>query len=365
MGKTCLSAAFIIVAALILSLLLLNPCYAENTFPVIDSAGRMVKVPANVRRIICIGPGCLRLICYLGAHDRVVGVEAFEKIQQVGKSYRYALPQLLTLPVIAPGGPGNVNKEPDLEAVLNVKPDVIFTSYMEKGRAETLQQKIGVPVVTLSYGRLGSFGNELYDSLRLAGKILGKGKRAEEIVSFIERAKADLSKRVSGLEEAARPSVFVGAVGYRGVQGIESTETDYMPFDWVRALNVARREGKNGHFFVNREKILAWNPELIFLDALGLNVIAADYRKRPRFYQALQAFRKGRVYILWPFNAYATNVDTVIIDAYATGRILYPERFEDIALESKVDEIYCFFMGKSVAGSMRRDAGPLGARWKP
>lgn len=354
-----------IAAALIACLLSPSLCPAQKALSVIDSSGRTIQVPGEARKVICIGPGCLRLICYLGAHDRVAGIEAFEKIQQVGRSYRYAIPQLLTLPVIAPGGPGNVNKEPDLEAVLKVKPNVIFASYMEKQRADSLQQKIGIPVVTLSYGRFGSFDRELYTSLRLAGKILAREKRAEEIIGYIENTKTDLLKRTAGIEEASKPSVFVGGIGYRGAQGLESTETDYLPLEWIRARNVAKSEGKTGHLFINKEKVLTWDPDVIFLDSLGLSIIAADHQKKPQFYQALKAFQKGKVYVLWPFNAYMTNIDTVIIDAYVAGLILYPERFRDVAIDKKIDEVYRFFIGRSVADLMTKDAGVPGKQWKP
>lgn len=354
-----------IAMALIVLFLSSSLCPAREVTTVTDSTGRTVKVPGDVKKIICIGPGCLRLICYLGAHDAVAGIEAFEKTLQVGRSYRYAVPQLLTLPVIAPGGPGNVNKEPDLEAVLKVKPDVIFASYMEKQRADTLQQKIGIPIIALSYGRFGSFGNELYASLRVAGKILARENRADEIIGYIEKAKADLSKRTAGIEESSKPSVFIGGIGYRGAQGIESTESDYLPLEWVGARNIARSEGKAGHLFVNKEKILEWDPDVIFLDSLGLSIIAADCQKKPQFYQALKAIRNGRAYVLWPFNAYMTNIDTVIIDAYTVGLILYPERFRDVSIDKKIDEVYRFFIGRSVRDSMVKDAGAPGRQWKP
>lgn len=365
MRKPVLPAFSAIAMALIVLLLSPSLCPAQKAVTVTDSTGRTVKVQGEVKKVICIGPGCLRLICYLGAHDRVAGIESFERTMQVGRSYRYAIPQLLTLPVIAPGGPGNVNKEPDLEAVLKVKPDVIFASYMEKQRADTLQQKIGIPVIALSYGRFGSFGNELYASLRAAGKILTREKRAEEIIGYVEKAKADLSKRTAGIKGSSKPSVYIGGIGYRGAQGIESTESDYLPLEWVGARNVAKSEGKTGHLFVNKEKILEWDPDVIFLDSLGLSIIAADHQKKPRFYQALKAFRNGKTYVLWPFNAYMTNIDTVIIDAYTVGLILYPERFRDVAIDKKTDEVYSFFIGRSVRESMIKDAGVQGTQWKP
>jgi iron complex transport system substrate-binding protein len=366
MGRPIPGPILLVITAIIAFALVPTASSArQGIMAVTDLAGRTVSVPGQATRIICVGPGCLRLICYLGAQGSVVGVEAFEKTRQTGRAYAYATPEVRTLPVIGPGGPANVNKEPDLEAVLKVKPEIIFATYLEKARADGLQRKIGIPVVTLSYGKFGSFDNELYSSLALAGKILGRERRAEEIAAFMEKTKRDLAKRTEAVSKASQPTVYVGGVGYRGAQGMESTETNYLPLEWIRARNMAKGEGKEGHLFVNKEKILAWDPDIILVDALGLSVIASDYDKKPQFYQALKAFKAGRVYILWPFNAYMTNVETVIIDAYMAGKILYPALFRDVAIEKKTDEVYTFFLGRSVAESMKKDAGVLGTRWTP
>ena len=65
--------------------------------------------------------------------------------------------------------------------------------------------------------------------------------------------------------------------------------------------------------------------------------------------------------MLYPFNYYVTNVDTAIADAYAAGKILYPEKFQDVDLPQKADEIYSFLVGKPVYAEMTQDFGPLGA----
>jgi iron complex transport system substrate-binding protein len=331
---------------------------------VTDIAGRAVAFKAEPHRIICLGPGCLRLICYLGAQDRLVGVENFEKTQLWGRPYRYAAPSVLNLPVIGPGGPGNVNKEPDLEAVLKVKPDMIFATYMDAAKADALQKKIGVPVVLLSYGRFASFDEDLYRSLRIAGRIFGHEKRAEELQAFINAAQKDLARRTEGTAKDPKPGVYVGGIGYRGAQGVESTETTYMPLEWIRGRNVAKEAG-SGHVFINKEQLLSWNPDIILLDALGLKVVATDYARKPDFYQALKAFRQKKVYVIWPFNSYTTNVGTVILNAYVLGKLLYPARFKDIDINRKADEIYRFFVGTPVAAAMKKGYGEPGAVWAP
>ena len=87
-----------------------------------------------------------------------------------------------------------------------------------------------------------------------------------------------------------------------------------------------------------------------------------DYRKNPQFYRALRAFAQQNVYRLLPFVYYTVNVDTAIADAYAVGKILYPQQFADINLPRKADEIYTFLVGKPVYTQMQSSYGALGEK---
>lgn len=333
---------------------------ASGSVTVTDLAGRTLDVPLAPDRIICLAPGTLRLVCYLGGADRVVGIEEMEKRRPKGRPYWLANPDLHGLPVIGPGGPKSINQEPDLEAVLKVRPQVVFASYMSAGRADALQRKIGIPVVVVSYGRVGSFDKEVYVSLRLVASILKKDKRAEEIVSFVEQARRDLLARTEGLDDAAKPTAYVGAVGYKGFQGVESTDAGYVPFEWVRAKNVAKGAAKDEHLFIEKEQLLVWNPDVIFIDGGGLSLVKQDFERKTEFYAGLKAFKEKRVYLLWPFNMYATNIATAMADAYAIGKILTPERFRDIDPKMKADQVYSFLVGKPLYNQMEKDFGQLG-----
>ncbi len=335
--------------------------WAEDRTTVTDTAGRRVEVPSPPGRIICLSPGALRQICYLGAAGKVVGVEGLEKNHPMGRPYWLAHPELAALPVVGPGGPKSINGEPDLEAVLKVKPDVIFVTYMESAKADALQKKLGIPVVVLTYGRFEQFDEVVYDSLRVAGKALNAESRAADVIAFAQNCKGDLKKKTAGLGAAATAGVYAGAVGFKGTQGIESTDANYPPLEWVNANNVAQRSGKQGHLFIDKEQLLAWDPEVIFIDGGGLSLVRQDFQKKAELYKALRAVKNGRVYLLFPFNWYMTNICTTIIDAYAVGKVLYPDRFADIDLKRKADEVYTFFVGKPVYERMERDFGELGS----
>ena len=327
-----------------------------------DIAGRRVTVSEPPARIICVGPGALRLIVYLEAQDRVVGVESMEKRHASGRPYWLAHPQLRTLPVIGSGGPGAINKKPDMEAVLRAAPDLIFATYMDAPLADEVSATLNVPVVVLSYGELAVFDTTVYKSLELAGTILDRNARADRVIAFIERVRADLGRRARDAGADAGPGVFVGGIGHRGAHGIESTQRDYIPLDWNQARNAARQVQATvgSHVMVDKEILLGLDPEVIFIDGGGLALVAEDYRKKPDFYKALTAFRQKKVYSLLPFNFYTTNIGTAMADAYAIGKTIYPARFTDVDLAAKADEIYTFLVGQSVYAAMQAEYGRLG-----
>ena len=345
-----------IVILMLLSGCVQNQSNVEGKVKVTDMLGRTVEVPEKVNRVVCVGPGALRLIVYLDAVDKVVGVEdAEKKWSPYGRPYRLAHPELADLPTIGQGGPTPV---PYPEEIIKVNPDVIFAAYIDSQQADNLQEKTGVPVVVLSYGQLATFTNEeVFDSIRLAGKILGKEDRAEEVVNFIQNTISDLNSRTKDIPEEEKLSVYVGGIGYKGQQGIESTECYSPPFIAVNAKNVVDVLDKPGHVFIDKEKLLDWDPDIIFIDEGGFALVKNDYDKNLDFYNSLGAFKNGNVYGILPFNYYTTNIGTALADAYYIGKVLYPDRFSDIDPEKKADEIFEFLVGKPVYEEMKEKWG--------
>lgn len=331
---------------------------------VTDMAGRTVTLPARPERIIGLGPGALRLIVYLEAQDKVCGVEEMEKLNPRGRPYWMAHPELARLFRCGPGGPASINKKPDMEAVLAVSPQVIFITYMEAALADEVSKTLGIPVVVLSYGAFATFDTTVYDAFRIMGKILGKEDRAESVIRFIEAGRLDLDARTRTAPEGGRPRAYIGGVGYKQAYGLESTEQRHIPLEWVHAVNLAESlpAAAGSHVFAGKEQLLGLDPDVIFIDAAGKALLAQDKKKQPAFYKSLKAFRSGRVFVLYPFNSYTTNIGTAIADAYAIGKILYPERFTDIDPEQKAGEIYRFLLGRDIYPEMKKDYGNLGAK---
>ncbi|MGB9792797.1 MAG: iron ABC transporter substrate-binding protein, partial [Thermacetogeniaceae bacterium] len=312
-------------------------------------------IPVPAKRVVAIGPGALRLVCYAGGADKVVGIENMEKQQPAGRPYILAHPELKSLPTIGQGGPDST---PDAEKLVSVKPDVIFVAYLvDKAKADELQEQTKIPVVVLSYGNQVPFDEDVYRSLRLIGEIIGEERRAEDVVAYLKKCQEDLRQRTKDIPEEKKPTVYVGALGMKGVHGIESTAARYGPFVAIGARNVVDETGREGSLMIEKEKLLAWDPEIVFIDEGGLSLVRDDYKKNRQFYQSLRAFRNGMVYGQMPFNYYTTNIDTAIADAYYAGKVIFPDRFQDIDPAKKADEIYSFLLGKPLYQQMAKDFG--------
>ncbi|MBC7330823.1 MAG: iron ABC transporter substrate-binding protein [Synergistetes bacterium] len=349
-----------LIIGLTIFFLLLSTVYASEKVKVTDLYGREVEVPREAKRVIAIGPGALRLVVYLQALDKVVGVERAEKAWEVyTRPYRLANPQIAELPTIGVGGPDN--PQPNVEEILRVKPDVIFATVRPE-YAQSLQEKLNIPVLAINYGTLGNFRTkELFQSIRLMGKVLGKSERAEEVISYIENIVKDLNERT---KDASKPSkVYVGGLGFKGRHGITSTSPTFPPFEVNNIVeeNIARKIEVSRHVFVDKEFLLKEQPEVIFLDLGNLHLVRQDYAKDKAFYRSLDAFRNGRVYGIYSFNFYNTNVEQALVDSYWVGKVLMPERFKDIDIKRKANEIYRFFVGKELYEEISSKYGELGA----
>ena len=341
-------------------LLLLSGCSEKSEVEggfvkIVDMAGRTVEVPEKVERVVAIGPGALRFVVYLNAADKVVGVEDAEIYwDSAGRPYRMAHPEFSELPVIGKGGP---NPVPNLEKIAELNPDVIFVTANPK-LADSIQEKTGIPTVVVSYGSFGEFDDEAFiGSITLVGKILDKKERAEEIVKFLKETVRDLERRTEGIPEDKKLRVYVGALSYKGGHGIESTQCDFPPLTVLHAKNVVCEADVKGIIFIDKEKLLEWDPDVIFIDEGNLHLVKADFEKNKEFYMSLKAFREGRIYGILPFNFYWTNVEIALADAYFIGKVLYPEKFADIDVEKKADEIIEFFVGKKLYGELAERYG--------
>jgi iron complex transport system substrate-binding protein len=341
------------------------PGFCDPLRTLTDSLGTQVTLPQRIDHTIGSGSGCLRIITYLGAQDKIVAVDDIEKRTNRFDARPYALanPQFKDFPIF---GEFRGHDHPERIVSLNPLPQVILKTFSTMGVDPTeLHQKTGIPVVTIEYGDLGHQRQTFFKGLETAGRTLNKEKRAQAIIGFFKSQIAELEKRTAGI--ANPPTCFVGGIAYKGPHGFQSTEPGYPPFQFVNAVNVAATPGSLGgkmtRSTISREKLMVWDPDVLFLDLStlqmgdaggGLSELATD----PAF-QALTAVQQGRIFGVLPYNWYSQNFGSILANAWFIGKVLYPEQFTDVDPAQKADEIYTFLVGSPVFKAMDARFGNL------
>lgn len=334
--------AFVLAAVLCLGLFAGCSSPADdsgNTRTITDSQGRLVEVPEKVESIVCVGVGALRYTCYVGAADLVVGVEDYETKAGMSRLYNYVnFDKFKDLPVIGTNG------EPYTEEIINVAPQVIVMSAYASADADDLQAKTGTPVVVVP-GSDTTLDDDAYKTIRVLGELYGMESRAAELTDYLKGIQKDLDDRTKDIPDAEKPSVYVAGVSFKGAHGFEGTEACYGPFELIHANNLANTTGQTGAFDIDLEQVLSWDPDIIFLDFNGMDLINEDYAKNPDYYNSLTAVKAGKVYSQISFRSSASNLETALADAYYAACIIFPEQFSDVDPAEKAGEIFEMLLG--------------------
>ena len=340
--KKCIS--MFIVCAVVIGLLTecnAAPAATDHTRTITDSHSRQVEIPEKVESAVCVGVGALRYSCYVGTADLIIGVEDYETKPGISRLYNYVnYDKFRDLPVIGTNG------VPYTEEIITLSPDVIVMSQSASVEAEELQNKTGIPVVVIP-GSDTTLDENAYETIRILGQLYSMETRATELTEYLKSIQKDLDERTKDIPEEEKSTVYVAGVSFKGAHGFEGTESYYGPFELIHARNLANTTGQSGAFDIDLEKVLSWDPDVIFLDFNGLDLIRSDYEKNSAYYHSLKAFQEGNVYSQISFRSYVSNLETALADAYYAACILYPEQFQDIDPVEKAGEIFRTLLGEN------------------
>lgn len=310
---------------------------------VTDAAGREVTIPKKVESVVPLA-NALRMMCYADAVDLAAGVELGETEQNIVKAYNWVnFDKLKNLPVAGEGGSGGYM--PYEEEIVKINPDVIICGYSGED-AENLQEKTGIPVVVINGGTL--FGEDYNESLKIIGEVCGREERCEQVIDFISGIKEELGTRTAEVKDSDKPLVYAGAISFKGGHGIEGTYANFPPFTILNAKDIFEDSNTAAKgVTIEKEKILAADPDIIFLDPNNLSFVNEDYAANPGLYHSLKAVQNGQLYTMLGYNYYYTNVEIALADCYYAAAVIYPDKFSDIDPVKKAGEIFEFMLGSS------------------
>jgi cobalamin transport system substrate-binding protein len=153
-----------------------SPLFRE----VVDEAGRTVRIPQPVRRVVSLAPSLTETIYALGLQDRLVGDTDYcdyppdaQKITKVG---------------------GAIN--PSLEQIVALHPDLVLIT-KSLNRLETVHSLDNLGIS--SYATDPHTVDEIISSSRKLADVLGSPEEGERIAVDMQRRLTDLQHRLSAL----------------------------------------------------------------------------------------------------------------------------------------------------------------------
>ena len=315
----------------------------EKQLTLVDQADRTVTVPRPIERIVLVGMlNSLRTLVQLDAADKIVATStvAGSIYDDPGRSKYFsplhrAAPELGELPRID-------YRDPSLEVILTLKPDVIL-SYGAYSDPDAIQEGTGIP--TICSGK--SAGGDLsFEQHRLIGKVVEREKEAEELISYVNEKLDELTEVTSGIPDREKPKVYVAHLGGGAPKDITTVMVRYDPVEIAGGMNVAKECVGESSVEVSKEQIIAWNPDII---------VMGSYPTKPHKYpkenvisdpilQTVNAVKNETVYytkgcmIGW-------DPATVTTEAFYFAKLFHPEEFDDFDVEDECNEILERFYG--------------------
>nr|MCR5154615.1 hypothetical protein [Lachnospiraceae bacterium] len=73
------------------------------------------------------------------------------------------------------------------------------------------------------------------------------------------------------------------------------------------------------------------------------------YAEDSTMFDSVKAWKKGEVYLEMAYNAYYTNYEIALANAWYIAKVVYQDAFKDVDITAKTNEITKAFLGKELA----------------
>ena len=301
-----------------------------------DSLGRKVVLPLRADKVLSLQPEITRIVIALGAGERLVGVDYF--ILKYDHLFPIIFPAGRKLPAVS-----NTPEDMNFEMVMKLEPDIIFVSPTELQMVDSLQNKLRMPVVALA--SMGSF-SKLLEEIQLVGRVLGREKRAADLVDdFLLRIEA-VRKSVSSISPGKKPRIFMSFWG-----SLTRTPVNYEPVEIAGGINCAA--GILPAYLgtiatvVQLEQIVAWQPDVFLVQGSypprERTVTVEDVLLDKRF-GSLTAVKNKRVFYTFGYWYWWDPAEVLVETLYLT-RLFHPEVAGPGSLETEGNEIFKKYYG--------------------
>ncbi len=264
-----------------------------------DDAGRTVVLQQPPSAIASLSAGHTEMLFAMGAGDQIAAVDKTSDCPQAAR----ALPQVDAF-------------SPSVEAVADLKPDLVILFFDPGGLRESLEQ-LGIKVLFLATPESVA---GVFDQIQLLGRVTGHVKAAGDLVTDMKGRIDAVTGKLAGIDQG--PSVFHEIDSTYYTAGPGSFVGDL--YTLLKARNIAEATGQP-YPQMGAEAIIAGDPQVIILADEDAGESADTVSARPGW-GGISAVRDDRVYTVDP--DIVSRPGPRLTEALETlARLLYPERF--------------------------------------
>lgn len=277
---------FTIKILLCIFIIILSPTYLLASYKeIIDTEGRVVKIPQKINRAVVLTSTCIEAIYIFGAINKVVGISRRMFDNPI---YSELIKELKNIPVVS-----QTEDDVNIEKLLALNPDVLIAlgsidSSENQNKLLERLRFLGIPVVLVDIKSL----NDNYYLIELMGKIFNNEKKANELISYMKNIVVDVKQKVQkNLNQkrvrilsvsGAKPTLILGH--YWGDNDIRIL---------AGGINVAS-DIRQFSTVVSLEQINAWNPDVITISHVA-KYGPEDILNNPQW-KNINAVKNKRVY---------------------------------------------------------------------
>lgn len=300
---------------------------ADPARAVTDMAGRKVVLPGRIERVATLGslPVINSFVFTMGEGRRIVnGLADFNKPHW--KYQTVFAPQLAAQPTMQ-----QPNREPNLEALLAAKPDVVITMHRESVERVAA---LGIPVVFLAWRE----AEDVKPCMTVLGQVFGKPEVAQRYGAWFDGTVARVQEGLRGVPAEQRPKVLY-------LQPETLSQPRLIAEWWIPAaggISVTDDKRKTETRTFTMEQVLLWNPDILLLASPeGLERV----RKDPTF-AGLKAVKSGQMHLV-PVGAHTWSNRTAEqpLTVLWGAKTFHPQRFASLDIGAETRRFYRDYFG--------------------
>lgn len=296
-----------IVVLTVMSLLVFTGC-GSKTVTMKDMEGTEFTVPKKIERIVSTAPSNTEILVGLGLSDKIVGVDKYSA----------------DVKGLNPDIPKIDFRNPDAEAILALKPDVIIASgHNREGKEDPFKvlKDAGIPVV---YIPTSESIDGIYEDINFLAKLTGTETEGNKMVDSMKNEVNKIKAIGETIKDKKTVYFEIGSGSSLYSFGSDTFLNNLLNI--VGAENVFANE--KGWISPSEEAVIKANPDVILTNEGYIENATELIAKRPGW-NTITAVKDNKIFLV-DNNASSRGSQYVVNVLKQMAKDIYPEQYAGI-----------------------------------